>query len=125
LADMLDRIREKVGSNSPEKYVAKLRSLSSDVANGVDHSSVLLIGIDESGPFTIIEGNHRMAAASLVASDAIHRRFRFFCGFSPRMNELCWYKTGRSTLSRQSINYFTHLFENQDVVMTSAAHYIV
>src|SRR6266705_2050955 len=57
LADMLDRIREKVGSNSPEKYVAKLRSLSSDVANGVDHSSVLLIGIDESGPLTIIEGN--------------------------------------------------------------------
>ncbi|HEV2715718.1 MAG TPA: hypothetical protein VGU64_10680, partial [Terriglobales bacterium] len=46
LANMLDRIREKVGSNSPEKYVAKLRSLSSDVANGVDHSSVLLIGVD-------------------------------------------------------------------------------
>jgi len=124
LADMLDRIREKVGSNSPEKYVAKLRSLSSDVANGVDHSSVLLIGIDESGPFTIIEGNHRMAAASLVAPDAIHRRFRFLCGFSPRMNECCWYQTDLSTLWRYFRNYFTHLFENQDVVIASAAHEI-
>src|SRR6266699_1044979 len=124
LADMLDRIREKVGSNSPEKYVAKLRSLSSDVANGVDHSSVLLIGIDESGPLTIIEGNHRMAAASLVAPDAIHRRFRFLCGFSPRMNECCWYQTDLSTLWRYFRNYFTHLFENQDVVIASAAHEI-
>jgi O-antigen/teichoic acid export membrane protein len=120
LADMLDRIREKVGSNSPEKYVAKLRSLSSDVANGVDHSSVLLIGIDESGPLTIIEGNHRMAAASLVAPDAIHRRFRFLCGLSPRMNECCWYQTDLSTLWRYFRNYFTHLFENQDMVIAQA-----
>ncbi|HEV2730048.1 MAG TPA: hypothetical protein VGV15_08450 [Terriglobales bacterium] len=120
LANMLDRIREKVGSNSPEKYVAKLRSLSSDVANGVDHSSVLLIGVDETAPLTIIEGNHRMAAASLVAPDEIHRRFRFLCGFSPRMNECCWYQTDLSTLWRYFRNYFTHLFEDQDVVIAQA-----
>jgi O-antigen/teichoic acid export membrane protein len=120
LADMLDRIREKVGSNSPERYVAKLRSLSSDVANGVDHSSVLLIGIDEAGPLTIIEGNHRMAAASLVTPNEIHRRFRFLCGFSPRMNECCWYQTDLSTLWRYFRNYFTHLFEDQDLVIAQA-----
>jgi hypothetical protein len=90
------------------------------VANGVDHSSVLLIGIDESGPLTIIEGNHRMAAASLVAPDAIHRRFRFLCGLSPRMNECCWYQTDLSTLWRYFRNYFTHLFENQDMVIAQA-----
>ena len=120
LANMLDRIREKVGSNSPEKYVAKLRSLSSDVANGVDHSSVLLIGVDETAPLTIIEGNHRMAAASLVAPDEIHRRFRVLCGVSPRMNECRWYQTDLSTLCRDFRNYFTHLFEDQDVVIAQA-----
>jgi len=120
LADMLDRIRERVASNSPKRYVAKLRSLSSEVANGVDHGSVLLIGIDDAGPLTIIEGNHRMAAASLVAPDEIHRRFRFLCGFSPHMNECCWYQTDLATLWRYFKNYFTHLFEDQDVVIARA-----
>jgi O-antigen/teichoic acid export membrane protein len=121
LADMLDRIRERVGSNSPEQYVAKLRSLSAEMANGVNHGSVLLIGIDDAGPLTIIEGNHRMAAASLVVPDKIHRCFRFLCGFSPRMNECCWYQTDLATLWRYFRNYFTHLFEDQDVVIAQAA----
>jgi len=46
------------------------------------------------------------------------------CGFSPRMNECCWYQTDLSTLWRYFRNYFTHLFENQDVVIAHAAHEI-
>src|SRR5439155_6304423 len=83
-------------------------------------SSILLIGIDESGPLTIIEGNHRMAAASLISPGDVSRHFQFLVGFSPRMTECCWYQTDLSTLIRYAKNYWTHLFEDQDLVITQA-----
>ena len=120
LADMLDRIRDRVGSHRTNGFIDKLRSLSSGLAKGEDHNAVLLIGLDETQPLTIIEGNHRMAAASLVSAFDLHRRFRFLCGFSPRMTECCWYQTDLSTLWRYAKNYWTHLFEDQDLVITQA-----
>ena len=120
LADMLDRIRDRVGSHRRNDFIDKLRSLSSGLAKGEDHNAVLLIGIDETQPLTIIEGNHRMAAASLVSPFDLHRRFRFLCGFSPRMTECCWYQTDLSTLWRYAKNYWTHLFEDQELVIAQA-----
>jgi O-antigen/teichoic acid export membrane protein len=120
LADMLDRIRGRVSSHHRDEFIVKLRSLSSSLAKGEDQNAVLLIGIDETQPLTIIEGNHRMAAASLVSPDDLHRRFRFLCGFSPRMTECCWYQTDLSTLWRYAKNYWTHLFEDQDLVIAQA-----
>ena len=84
-------------------------------------NAVLLNGIDETSPLTIIEGNHRMAAASLVFPDDIHRRFRFLCGFSPRMTECCWYQTDFSTLLRYARNFITYwLEEPPDVIIERA-----
>jgi len=121
LSDMSDRIRERVGSNANDTFVTKLRSLSSQLPNGLDADAVLLIGIDEASPLTIIEGNHRMAAASLVFPDDIHRRFRFLCGFSPRMTECCWYQTDFSTLLRYARNFVTYwLEEPPDVIIERA-----
>jgi O-antigen/teichoic acid export membrane protein len=120
LAAMLGRIRERVKSDESDNFALKLRSLSSSLAKGDDHSAVLLIGIDENSPLTIIEGNHRMAAASLVSALEIHHRFHFLCGFSPRMTECCWYQTDLSTLWRYARNYWTHLFEDQDLVIANA-----
>jgi len=121
LSDMSDRIRERVGSNANDSFVTKLRSLSSQLPNGLDANAVLLIGLDETSPLTIIEGNHRMAAASLVFPDDIHRRFRFLCGFSPRMTECCWYQTDLSTLLWYARNFVTYwLEEPPDVVIERA-----
>jgi O-antigen/teichoic acid export membrane protein len=120
LSDMLDRIRDRVTSHRTDDFISKLRSLSSGLAKGEDHNAVLLIGIDETQPLTIIEGNHRMAAASLVSPLDLHCRFRFLCGFSPRMTECCWYQTDLSTLWRYARNYWTHLFEDQDQVIARA-----
>jgi len=120
LVDMLDRIRERVESGNQNHFLEKLRSLSSGLEKGEDHSAVLLIGVDDSGPLTIIEGNHRMAAATLVAPTSFYRRFRFLCGFSPRMTECCWYQTDLSTLWQYFRNYWTHLFENQHLVIAEA-----
>jgi O-antigen/teichoic acid export membrane protein len=121
LMDMMERLREAVGSDPSDNFVAKLRSLSNELANGPEHgSSVLLIGVDESGPLTIIEGNHRMAAASLVSPADVQRHFRFLCGFSSRMTECCWYQTDLSTLWRYARNFVTYLFEDRDIVIKQA-----
>ena len=120
LADMLDRIRERVESENQETFLKKLRSLSSGLERGENHSAVLIIGVDDIGPLTIIEGNHRMAAATLVDPTAFYRRFRFLCGFSPRMTECCWYQTDLSTLWKYFKNYWTDLFENQHEIIAQA-----
>ena len=44
----------------------KLRRLSTLLQNEVVNSTVLLIGIDETQPLTILDGNHRIAATMLV-----------------------------------------------------------
>jgi O-antigen/teichoic acid export membrane protein len=122
LTEMVDHIRARVGSHPSDTFVAKLRSLSDELASAPEHdSSVLLIGLDEDSPLTIIEGNHRMAAASLVSPQDIHLRFQFLCGFSPRMTECCWYQTDLSTLFRYARNFVAYLFEDPDIVIQQAS----
>lgn len=64
---------------------------------------VLLLAINESGPFTILDGNHRLIAAALDPPFQMGR-LRFFCGISPRMIHCCWCKTNFSNLTRYAIN---------------------
>ncbi len=68
--------------------------------------SVLLIGISESAPMTIIDGNHRFVAAVL---EGRVQHLRFLCGLSPRMTRCCWYRTNLLTLSRYGKNLLQHL----------------
>lgn len=68
--------------------------------------SVLLIGLNESEPFTILDGNHRFVAALLEGRTD---RLRFLCGISPRMTQCCWYKTNLFTLARYAKNLLLHL----------------
>jgi hypothetical protein len=58
---------------------------------------------------TILDGNHRIAAAMLGGSGLT--RFRFICGFSPEMVHCCWYATNFNTLLRYLKNlvlYFSY-----------------
>jgi O-antigen/teichoic acid export membrane protein len=98
LSHVAEQLRAGQYSNRVSAYVQKVFSLR-DYLRRQDHcSSILLIGIDQAHPLTIVEGNHRMTAAMLVSPDVARRQFRFICGFSPRMNECCWYQTNLSTL---------------------------
>ena len=69
-----------------------------------DFNAIILIAVDEESPLTIIEGNHRMAAAALIDLEVLTKRFRFLCGFSPRMAQCVWYRTDLSTLWRYTRN---------------------
>ncbi|MHB8301989.1 MAG: lipopolysaccharide biosynthesis protein [Acidobacteriaceae bacterium] len=64
---------------------------------------IILIGVSESGPLTILDGNHRLVAAMLASPSRVHR-LRFLCGLSPKMAECCWYNTNLGTLLRYGRN---------------------
>jgi len=69
-----------------------------------------LIGIDARSPLTILDGNHRMAAAMLAQPPAALDSFQFICGLSPAMTRCCWYRTNVNTVSRYLTNLVRHIF---------------
>ena len=114
LANMIPRIRSAVESEDRSSFSEKMRSVAADLQENRVPNSVLLIGINESSPLTIIEGNHRMAAAMLVSQGAVNQQFRFFCGLSPKMTTCCWYRTDLRTLTRYAANILRYLWHDRD-----------
>lgn len=120
--DTAERIRTWILSRSSNAFVSKLRSLSAEFteAGASKRTAVLLIGVDERGPLTIIEGNHRMTAAALVSPLDVHLRFRFYVGLSPKMTDCCWYQTDFSTLWHYAKNTVAWVFDRPDEVLEQA-----
>jgi O-antigen/teichoic acid export membrane protein len=111
LKDVIERMRPHIEKPSDDEFFRKLRLLSSSVEKNLINSTVLLIGIDNKGPLTILDGNHRMAAALLSERATSLDQFRFICGLSPQMTRCCWYYTNVNTLLRylkNLVRYFTY-----------------
>ena len=111
LTDVVERIRLQLDSSFHDEFFGKLRSLNASVQENLINPTVLLIGVDNTGPLTILDGNHRMAAAMLGPSLAVLHRLRFICGFSPEMTRCCWYVTNVNTLLRyfkNLVRYFSY-----------------
>jgi len=75
--------------------------------------AVILIGIDQTGPLTVLDGNHRLVAAMLATPGSL-KKLRFLCGLSPRMTECCWYNTNLATLSRYGRNMLARVVRNPE-----------
>ncbi|MGH9523527.1 MAG: hypothetical protein ACRD3E_13455 [Terriglobales bacterium] len=71
--------------------VTAVKEFSHELAKRTDCSAAVLIGVDDASPVTILEGNHRFAAALLHSPDLLFRQFRVFYGASPSMTKCCWY----------------------------------
>jgi len=118
LSDIIENIRARAVNRLNGNFLAKIRSLSSHLRQGeTPTTAVLLIGTDERSALTVVEGNHRMVAAMLLSPPTVCQSFRFFCGFSPRMTECCWYKTDRSTLWHYTKNRIRYLSSDRDAVL--------
>jgi hypothetical protein len=78
-----------------------------------DLGTVLLIGVNENEPLTVLDGNHRLVASMLTSPRRTHR-LRFLCGFSPKMTECCWYETNLATLFRYGKNVLKHLVRDHE-----------
>jgi MFS family permease len=102
---------ERYRDRTPEAFRAKIEDLRDHLQDdSAVAGAVLLIGVTDSGPFTILDGNHRLLAAMLTSPEAVDR-LRFFCGLSPKMAQCCWYETNVMTLARYArnmIRYFVH-----------------
>jgi len=110
LSDIVQRIKTQQFNGKVRDFIAKVHSLSYRMRVEHDASSVILIGIDESHPMTILEGNHRLAAACLASPELLGKQFRVLVGFSPRMVESCWYETNFSNLWRYAKNRMRNMY---------------
>jgi O-antigen/teichoic acid export membrane protein len=101
-----------------EKFIAKIDTLREEMQKGaVVGDAVLLIGVDEYGPLTVLDGNHRLIAAVLSAPKTL-ATLRFFCGLSPKMTQCCWYKTNLATLIRYGTNRVRHAIHDPEAELT-------
>lgn len=114
LKDIVERIRSRRYSGRTRDFIAKVQALSYRLRIEHDGSAVLLIGVDEQKPLTILEGNHRLTAAFLAGPTLFYQRFRILCGFSPHMNESCWYETNMTNLWRYARHRLNNLFYDKD-----------
>ena len=114
LTRMIARIQAIVESKDQSWFSEKMRSVAADLRGKGVPNSVLLIGVDERSPLTIIEGNHRMAAAMLVTPEEVNRQFRFYCGLSPSMTQCCWYRTDFRSLAHYGANILRYMFHDGD-----------
>jgi O-antigen/teichoic acid export membrane protein len=111
---IVERLRTFRSRNFGEQvFLAKVADMGGSFRHDTDPGAVLLIGLDESQPLTILDGNHRLVAAMLTSPETV-RRFRFFCGLSPRMTECCWYRTNVATLFRYGTNRLTHVVHDPE-----------
>jgi hypothetical protein len=92
----------------------KLDAIANRISSGDEEMGVIvLIGLNEREPVTVLDGNHRLMAAMLSAPPDFER-LRFLCGLSPRMGECCWYNTNLVTLTRYAKNVLTHLIHDPE-----------
>jgi hypothetical protein len=114
LAEMIGRIEAELSRGKQSRFLKKIKDIASDLRGSGVPDAVLLIGMDGQHPLTIIEGNHRMAAAMLTMPDSAHHRFRFYCGLSPHVNSCCWHKTDLRSLTRYARHMVRHMFTQGD-----------
>jgi hypothetical protein len=69
---------------------------------------IILLGLDEQRPVTLLEGNHRFIAALLAGGPELLKNARMVAVFSPQMEKCCWYKTNFLTLARCLKNRIKH-----------------
>lgn len=113
IAKIADGMRTRQHAMDPA-FLAKIAAIRDLlVQDDPCFAAVILIGISENEPLTVLDGNHRLTAA-MLASPHLLKRLRFVCGLSPRMTECCWYNTNLSTLMRYGRNVLTYTRRNPE-----------
>jgi O-antigen/teichoic acid export membrane protein len=112
IVDIVDALKKRQADKGGLE--AKIASIAKHLEQSdSDPGAVLLIGLNETESFTILDGNHRLVASLLASPHQIHR-LRFLCGLSPRMTECCWYATNLGTLYHYAKNIVKHLTRDHE-----------
>lgn len=110
---VVDHIRKHPERGRTDPVIAKIQLLRYRLERERLQTPVLLIGVDEYRPLTILEGNHRIAAAYLLDPDRVHEMYRVLCGFSPHMDRSCWYQTNAANLWRYLCNRVRNFYDRE------------
>jgi O-antigen/teichoic acid export membrane protein len=95
-------------------FLSKMSAISAQfLEEEPGFSSVILIGLNQSEPLTVLDGNHRLVAAMLASPGSL-KKLRFLCGLSPRMTQCCWYNTNLLTLFRYGKNMLARVVRNPE-----------
>ncbi|HEV8493293.1 MAG TPA: hypothetical protein VGR76_13540, partial [Candidatus Angelobacter sp.] len=115
-----ERIRQMKDSGSDE-FLSKISAIGSRLTTDVRKEDsqqedlrqgmIILLGLDECRPVTLLEGNHRFIAALLADGPDLLRNARMAAVFSPQMEKCCWYKTNFLTLARCLKNRIKHYWD--------------
>jgi hypothetical protein len=108
-----EKIRAQFNCASPSPLALKIQALMSLMEHEGPRSTVLLIGLDEHRPLTLLEGNHRFVASLLLPPEIMLRRIRIVCGLSSHMEDCCWYKTSLPSLSHYLKNRIKHFWNRE------------
>jgi hypothetical protein len=119
MSDIAERLQQLDDENDDRPFLRKIRILKEKLQRSVPETAILLIGVNDECPLTIIEGNHRMAAAAMASAAVMASRFRFLCGFSPRMSQCCWYQTDFGSLWRYGRNRIKDLGRDHDAQLAA------
>jgi len=107
LTDVAEKLTRRLAQRAQDPFLRRIDGFRRRLAGPESlPGAVILIGRSEFEPLSIIDGNHRLAAALL---EGRVRRLRVLCGLSPSMNHCCWYRTNLVTLSRYGTNRVRHL----------------
>jgi hypothetical protein len=120
LSEIVKRIRDSAIAKTDPAF-SKIQLLRYRLQRDSVNSAVLLIGVDEEQPLTILEGNHRLAAAMLISPHLVHTGFRVICGMSPHMYESCWYDTNIPNLWSYLKNRLNNLIDKEADVRRALA----
>jgi hypothetical protein len=106
------RIRGRRYPGRVEGYVQKIHRIRGSLAQNGAAGPVLVIGVNETEPLVVLEGNHRVAAALLESQQRL-ASLNFYCGLSPRMAECCWYRTNLPNLWRYLMNRVRNVHDHE------------
>jgi hypothetical protein len=105
--DVAARIRQ-LKETQPSEFIKKISDICANLPTDLPKGMIILLGLDENRPVTLLEGNHRFVASLLAGSPAHLRNARMVGVFSPQMEKCCWYKTNLRTLARCLKNRIKH-----------------
>jgi len=108
-----EKIRTQLEQGKTGMLLAKVHILRTNLQLEGPRSTVMLIGIDEHHPFTLLEGNHRFIASMLLPREIMLRRLRLVGGFSPQMGKCCWYKTDLPNLLHYTKNRIKYMWSRE------------
>jgi hypothetical protein len=105
--DVAARIRH-LKDTEPDEFIKKISDICANLPTDLPQGMIILLGIDEYRPVTLLEGNHRFMASLLAGGPEHFRNTRMVAVFSPHMEKCCWYKTNLLTLTRCLKNRIKH-----------------